>query len=58
MFFLFEFFSRKWVKIAEMPALATYIMKNPSAPKVLTERCPPGRGAHKEVTVLLKTPVR
>jgi hypothetical protein len=32
MFFLFKFFSRKWAKIAEMPALATDIMKKPSAP--------------------------
>jgi hypothetical protein len=37
MYFLFKFFSRKWVKIAEMPALATDIMKNPSAPKVLMD---------------------
>jgi hypothetical protein len=33
--FYFKFFSRKWVKIAEVPALATDKMKNPSAPKVL-----------------------
>jgi hypothetical protein len=33
-------FSRKWVKIAEMPALATDIMKKPSAPKVLISVSP------------------
>jgi hypothetical protein len=37
--FYFNFSDRKWVKIAEMPALTTCIMKNPSAPKVLTIFC-------------------